>query len=106
MSHTPTPWKLLGFDSTVIIRDEGEVIGETICEVEDLSAFVQDEKRNIANAAFIVGACNAHAKLVEALIDLRKFTFIDRWAQKGLDDEAQTMLDTVNAALEKVGVCS
>ncbi len=62
--HTPGPWKVIG--TTTVVRDEGPVIGATICEVEDVNAFVQNEERNAANARLIAAAPEMLAMLREA----------------------------------------
>lgn len=57
--HTPTPWHVSPLDSSryMVCHDDGFVI-----------ATVSPEgNRTLANAAFIVRACNSHAQLVAAL---------------------------------------
>jgi len=69
MKHTPTPWEILG--ATIIIAPETAYICE-LCDPKpeanqklELRSPKWDE--GIANAQFIVKACNCHDELLEAL---------------------------------------
>ena len=60
MNHTPTPWDLRS--SSITVKDNGEDI---VAEANGgLSGTIGEA---VANAAFIVQACNAHEALVDAL---------------------------------------
>lgn len=67
MSHTPTPWYVSGFEtqaggnSRVIMGGDGF----SIAHVMDRTT-----PENIADAAFIVKACNAHDELLIALAEV------------------------------------
>ncbi len=64
--HTPLPWK--GTDSRTGIFSAGEPLGKNkiigICAVDAVSRPLSE---NIANADFILTACNSHYDLLEAL---------------------------------------
>ena len=66
ITHTPTPWAVDGYNLAGVIVKLGR-IGEwaKVAECDEDDHFSVDMK--IANAAYIVKACNSHAKLVEAL---------------------------------------
>ncbi len=57
MNHTPTPWHQ---DERVFITGPDENMAIVKC-------LGMDDRKREANAAFIVTACNAHERLVEAL---------------------------------------
>lgn len=77
MNHTPTPWKL---DSTKIQSQQWALGGIAIksyrkdydeyCAFNQLKGVKLDE--DMANAAFIVRACNSHEDLVKAILMLRE----------------------------------
>jgi queuine/archaeosine tRNA-ribosyltransferase len=67
--HTHTPWTL--GKGTVRIRNaENVLVAECYTTGNSIRYPIKEERE--ANAEFIVHACNAHAKLVEALKDIRK----------------------------------
>ena len=67
IKHTPTPWRIgrNGTDYCVFAGEDGLVAD---CDTSDDAC---GNKTDIANAAFIVRACNSHQALVDALKDLR-----------------------------------
>ena len=63
MNHTPTPWDFRS--RSITVKDNGEDI---VAEANGgLSGTIGEA---VANAAFIVRACNAHEALVKAATDL------------------------------------
>lgn len=75
MSHTPTPWQVHIPDQRKVDRYQVEdrliasADGKHIAETFQYQNHANNEANgtSIANAAFIVRACNAHEGLVEAL---------------------------------------
>jgi hypothetical protein len=57
--HTPTPWQTQ-CEFFIVGGNPETTVADTVCQR-------QDSPQWTANAAFIVKACNAHNKLVEAL---------------------------------------
>ena len=68
--HTPTPWNVIIDDKLIYIDSDLD----NICDLYHFGfASIPVTKDNAeANAQFIVKACNAHDKLVEALEDMVK----------------------------------
>lgn len=69
MKHTQTPWRVT--DGTTIKEDsrpisEDGVLIASACGYSNSGFFPSDEE-GLANAEFIVRACNAHDELVAAL---------------------------------------
>lgn len=62
--HTPTPWKQ-NPKSALVVNDKGQIIADC----NNPNAFSKAEQ--LANAAFIVAACNSYYDLVMALIRIR-----------------------------------
>jgi hypothetical protein len=62
--HTPTPWRLSGESPSIFVDQLGRLIGSS-CGWTGTWCYPPD-REGIANAAFIVCACNAHDALVEA----------------------------------------
>ena len=72
--HTPTPWEQL--HRTVCSKQFGvslavtqAVAGGRGFATDPINHVVVDEAQAVANARFIVRACNAHDALVEALLE-------------------------------------
>ena len=65
--YTSTPWKLAGIPDNMIICDAE---GGSIADCAPPGPWMRD-KEALANAAFIVKACNAHDDLVKALEQCR-----------------------------------
>ena len=61
--HTPTPWKVIHGKFIIVSCNEEELGYYSIAEIAD----VVPKCPTLANAEFIVKACNSHEKLVEAL---------------------------------------
>ncbi|MEZ2132736.1 MULTISPECIES: hypothetical protein [unclassified Sinorhizobium] len=64
--HTPTPWRM---DDDIRFGETPRVYGadKHICEVANAELPIDAQEEWIANAAFIVKACNSHEALIEAL---------------------------------------
>jgi hypothetical protein len=105
-AHTPGPWKVFP-GSTQVVRDQGDVVGETICEAENCNAFVQNEARNQANARLIAAA----PEMLEALRAVLLFYSVDWTAEKraewdrltGGEATTRVLCDTVRRVLAKLG---
>ena len=63
--HTPIPWKIARFEGNV--EASGRIVANTMSYSCNGPEGESARQENIANAAFIVTACNSHAALVEAL---------------------------------------
>ena len=98
MKHTPGKWDVITKLSGSENHRGYTVLDEHGYLVADISPRDEDGKEGGANASVIAAA----PELLEALRNLKRFTFIERWATKGLDDEAAAMHDRVNALLDKV----
>lgn len=61
--HTATPWKIAGASGTAVYGATGNMVAAIYGDDPQCRA----DERMIANAAFIVRACNAHDDLVKAL---------------------------------------
>jgi hypothetical protein len=69
-THSPLPWAHNEPSGVVV-----DAAGEWVCQF--WSKTEEDFKNASANAAFIVAACNGHAKLVEALRSFPALPFIE-----------------------------
>jgi hypothetical protein len=70
-AHTALPWK--GTDSGTGIFSAGEPLGKNkIIAICTCDAVSRPKGENIANADFILRACNGHYQLLEALENLIK----------------------------------
>lgn len=88
--HTPTPYKQ-EWEGKAVLGASGEYVAQ--CQKET-------GVDPVANAAFIVLACNNHDKLVEALEDVRenlKYMVVINHENKNLK---ATLLRKISAALE------
>jgi len=88
MNHTPTPWDLRS--RSITVKDNGEDI---VAEANGgLSGTIGEA---VANAAFIVQACNSHAALVAAAEK-----FLDLCPRMNEDDPvAPALFDACEQAL-------
>lgn len=96
VTHTSLPWR----EEDGIIYGFEESVGDevVICDMASDSGALTEY--DVANAAFIVRACNAHAHLVDALCAAK-----DELKSLGGDTFAPTMLiRQIDAALAKAGV--
>ena len=66
MKHTALPWK---FKPIVCDDDRGMgwIVGGDTVDISHHGVSERWKEENLANAAFIVRACNNHAKLLEVL---------------------------------------
>lgn len=62
--HSPLPWKQHLVDETLIVSPDHSAVCVSEGDYEDNAALME------ANAAYIVKACNAYPKLVEALKEI------------------------------------
>jgi hypothetical protein len=70
-AHTPLPWK--PSDSGTGIWSAGEPLGKNkIIAICSCDAVSRPKSENMANANFILCACNSHYQLLEALQNLVK----------------------------------
>jgi hypothetical protein len=69
MKHTPLPWFKIGMNTIARPETPGSWEGNVrfICDAHDHCILPTDE--DMANAEFIVKACNSHYDLLEALED-------------------------------------
>ncbi len=81
--HTPTPWRITGYGIIGGIEDGS---GQTVAQAQERPSRKRSEPdhERLANAAFIVRACNAHDALVEALVEIReKASSASAWNAEG-----------------------
>lgn len=73
--HSPLPWVIAGPSSNLgeaeVIKSKYRTIAWTADSADEDGEYISAEDK--ANAAFIVRACNVHAKLVEALTEIAEF---------------------------------
>lgn len=102
--HTPTPWVLPeGYDTVGLICGEipirasgDEYTAPTVAIVKAKEGRRVLSNNIVADAAFIVRACNAHDDLVEALVQVRELLSTSTTAYK-----VQIALDFIGYALAK-----
>lgn len=93
--HTPTPWRNPQ-DSVTVCNDE---TGKKVC---DTSWGVTGAKEALANAAFIVKACNCHEALLKALnICADWFCLRSNGVENGMQLEPGDVARIVKAAIAK-----
>lgn len=100
MTHTPTPWKVLGYTpygEDYRITDD---IGNDIAIVPHWDDEAKIEAR--ANAAFIVKAVNCHEELLEALKEAKK-AIQEQMNCCGESDILMAPMDLIEQALSKAG---
>lgn len=99
-AHTSTPWHL-GSDKLTVFADCGQIIREPATG-KFLQAPVDVE---MANAAFIVRACNSHDELVEALKQV--MGWISNWSPNfETDEDWQTVAKPqILSAIAKAEAC-
>lgn len=102
---TPGPW-------SVRKREMGGHLNDCFVTAADVNGYPYDAEilgddeyhEQSGGIARKLADCNliaAAPDLLEALEKLLHFTFIERWAMKGLDDGAQQISDQARAALAK-----
>jgi len=96
-AHTPGPWHVTRGHQTNLVRGVFGNNGNCVVRFNGIASPTKPEGQ--ANARLIAAAPD----LLAALIRLEEFTFLERWAAKGLDDDAQKVYDLVHAALSKAG---
>ena len=107
--HTPEPWETGGVMTRVEVRPEGWNVPMCIADCRTRNA-PESEAERVANAAFIVQACNAHAALVAALEALNaglqdgSIRFTKR--RKSDSDPYHPANVLMCAALEKASECT
>jgi hypothetical protein len=74
MKHTSTPWRIERETSNIIAGIDNKEI-----RVLTVNGAVDDEKIDLANAAFIVRAVNAHGELVQALREIESMAEDNRY---------------------------
>jgi hypothetical protein len=95
-AHTALPWK--GTDSGTGIFSAGEQLGKNkIIAICSSDAVSRSRGENIANADFILRACNSHYQLLDTL-DFVRGWFVDN----ELDSEYYAIFEEIRAALAKV----
>jgi hypothetical protein len=92
MTHTPTPWSSYSTSDGTNRRHQIVSIGKTIAHIYCTKG---NEDEDVANAAFIVKACNAHDELVAALEHAR-----DKMWEYGFSEDD---LQPIRAALSSIG---
>ena len=99
MNHTPTPWDLRS--RSITVKDNGEDI---VAEANGgLSGTIGEA---VANAAFIVRACNSHEALVDALSRFDKYLEQHSTPElQGVWCDAIQALKLANAGAESEGEC-
>ncbi len=93
MTHTPTPWKKVDVWSIIATQIKGKPLVATAgCDTQ-----VEKDER-IANAEFIVLACNCHDELLEACKAAYERGNSDGMSYGALSDE---ICDKLEAAIGK-----
>lgn len=109
MKHTPTPWKIydeLGCGCREIGRwNDCADQNDPFCGKEDVCCTVghYDDSVDLANASFIVRACNSHEVLVLALkqaIRLYEGMVHDEYDGTSMLDEMLSDIEECRAALK------
>ena len=106
-AHTPTPWSAFIGHTTVAIYSGFPDTGRSrVCDWPGFEGAGIDIETSKANAAFIVLACNSHAKLLAALEEALEY-FEDREDVRDgpngepLPNAEMSMAQVMRAALDK-----
>lgn len=97
-THTPTPWRVC--DEFILAGGEGR--GGKVIAMNHDRVHYEAESQNLADAEYIVQACNTHTELLMCMAALQQ---IVAWADAGCDPSEKAMTNAriaLKLATEKV----